>query len=216
MTELTLYAIDDIVVLRHGTPGTEGTASRIARIYVPQTDDEPGGGVYHVHVYDAEGHPKLVTVPTAAVERLAAPAEIPAAAWLGVRGKTTMTPDPYMPSEVRSVDGTHRASRTWAPGRPRRAVINLAAQMRVPRGAAADMTFARTALVTWQPLTPAEAAALYRWAIGDGTRTAPEARNEQACLTTALRFLVNHAGDELEWVKAEGGEILASLPNAHP
>lgn len=64
-------------------------------------------------------------------------------------------------------------------------------------------------------LTRYEAARLYEWAIGDGTREAPADRHTLAAVGRGLRFLVDLAGDELPWTPVgEGGVdvVSAALP----
>lgn len=56
-------------------------------------------------------------------------------------------------------------------------------------------------------LTPADAAALYMWAIDGGTRTPPADGEEFAAVGRALRFLVTFAGDELSSEPIELGDL---------
>lgn len=60
-------------------------------------------------------------------------------------------------------------------------------------------------------LAPADAAALYRWAIGDGSRATPRNPAELHAAGRGLRCLVEQAGDELAWEPVEGAEGVSML-----
>lgn len=60
-------------------------------------------------------------------------------------------------------------------------------------------------------LTRYEAARLYEWAIGDGTREAPTDRHALAAVRRGLRFLVALAGDHLKWTPTDVDGLIEAV-----